>query len=323
MKAFLPRLFHRPPMDGPAWIEVDELQRRLAGGNAVVLVDVRQPGEFIAPPGHLPGAVNMPLADLPRRVGELAARQQSVVLVCKTDRRSAQAATELFAAGYGMSPSFVAEQTGGTGRGCLSNSEQRSRLRAIEGSDRRAGPLSQGRPTDVLIKRHIQGMTELSRIRKRQLEPDAVTGPPAPSEIDIVGGATIAYSSEDPAHPVEHMFDGHSGPGATRWISAHSDTVERIVVEFDQPQAISRLVYEVEEELRERTQQVRAEVPEDGGRTYRQIFAQDYTFSPAGATYQREEQRFNRVQASHLRLTIVPNKNGSGPATLTAVRLFA
>ncbi|HEV2098060.1 MAG TPA: rhodanese-like domain-containing protein, partial [Stellaceae bacterium] len=99
MKAFLSRLFRRPREDAPAWIEIVELQRRLAGGDAVVLVDVRQPEEFTAPPGHLPGAVNMPLADLPGRVGELAARQQSVVLVCKTDRRSAQAATVLLAAG--------------------------------------------------------------------------------------------------------------------------------------------------------------------------------------------------------------------------------
>ena len=99
MTAFLSRLFRRPRVDAPAWIEVDELQRRLAAGEAVVLVDVRQPEEFAAPPGHLPGAVNMPLADLPGRIGELAARRQPLVLVCKTDRRSAQAATELLTAG--------------------------------------------------------------------------------------------------------------------------------------------------------------------------------------------------------------------------------
>lgn len=75
------------------------MQRRLAPGDTVVLVDVRQPEEFSAPPGHLPGAVNVPLADLPSRTGELAARQQPIVVVCKTDRRSAQAATELLATG--------------------------------------------------------------------------------------------------------------------------------------------------------------------------------------------------------------------------------
>src|SRR5271169_4301521 len=169
----------------------------------------------------------------------------------------------------------------------------------------------------------MHGMTTPSRLRKRPPEDDWATSARAADEIDIAGGATIAYSSEHPAHPVEHMLDGRSGPGATRWISARPDAIEHIVVEFDQPQAISRLVYEVEEAIRERTQEVRVEVSEDGGRTYRQILVQEYTFSPGGATYQREDQRFNLLQASRLRLTIVPNKNGCGTATLTALRLFA
>jgi hypothetical protein len=158
--------------------------------------------------------------------------------------------------------------------------------------------------------------------RKRQLGSDGARRAHA-AEIDIARCATIAYSSEDPAHPVEHLLDGHSGSGATRWISARPDVIEQIVVEFDQPQTISRLVYEVEEAIRERTQEVRVEVSEDGGGTYRQLLVQEYTFSPRGATYQREEQRLNLHQVSHLRLTIVPNKNGSGTATLTSLRLFA
>ena len=141
--------------------------------------------------------------------------------------------------------------------------------------------------------------------------------------MDIASCATIAFTSEDPAHPVEHLLDGSSGPGATRWTSARADTSEQILVEFDKPQIVSRLVYEVEEATRERTQEVLVEVSEDGGRTYRQILVQEYNFSPTGATYQRQEQRLNLRQASHLRLTIVPNKNGSGTATLTSLRLFA
>jgi rhodanese-related sulfurtransferase len=91
------RLFsHRAA--APEWIEAAELQRRLVGDN-VLLVDVRQPEEFIAPPGHLPGAINVPLGTLAGRTGELAARRRSIVLVCKTDRRSARAAAELLAAG--------------------------------------------------------------------------------------------------------------------------------------------------------------------------------------------------------------------------------
>jgi F5/8 type C domain len=166
-------------------------------------------------------------------------------------------------------------------------------------------------------------MTDPSRLRKRPLEAEAAASARASDEIDIAGCATIAYSSEDPAHPVELILDGRSGPGATRWISARPDTVEHIVIEFDQPQAISRLVWDVEETMRERTQEVRVEVSEDGGRSHRQILVQEYNFSPGGATYQREEQRFSLRQVSHLRLTIVPNKSGSGTATLTALRLFA
>ena len=166
-------------------------------------------------------------------------------------------------------------------------------------------------------------MTDPSRLRKRPLEAEAATSARAAGEIDIAGCATIAYSSEDPAHPVEHMLDGRNGPGATRWVSTRPDTVEHIVIEFDRPQPISRFVYEVEETVRERTQEVRLDVSEDGGQSYRQILVQEYNFSPGGATYQREEQRFNLRQVTHLRLTIVPNKSGSGTATLTALLLFA
>ena len=119
------------------------------------------------------------------------------------------------------------------------------------------------------------------------------------------------------------MLDGRSGPGATRWISARPDTVEHVIIEFDRPQRVSRFVYEVEETIRERTQEVRVEVSEYGAQSYRQILVQEYNFSPRGATYQREEQRFNLHQVTRLRLTIVPNKSGSGTASLTAIRLFA
>jgi hypothetical protein len=122
-------------------------------------------------------------------------------------------------------------------------------------------------------------MTDLSRLRKRALEADAVANAGATGEIDIAGCATIAYSSEQADHPVEHLLDGNSGPGTTRWISARPDTIEHILVEFDRPQAISRLVYEVEEAERERTQEVRVEVSEDGGRTYRQILVQESLLS--------------------------------------------
>ena len=62
----------------------------------------------------------------------------------------------------------------------------------------------------------MTSVASLSPLRQRSLEADAATSPGAADEIDIAGCATIAYSSEDPAYPVEHLLDGRSGPAATQ-----------------------------------------------------------------------------------------------------------
>jgi molybdopterin/thiamine biosynthesis adenylyltransferase/rhodanese-related sulfurtransferase len=49
------------------------------------LVDVRDPDEFAA--GHLPGAINIPVNDLERRLAELA-RYEDVMFVCLSGKRS-------------------------------------------------------------------------------------------------------------------------------------------------------------------------------------------------------------------------------------------
>ena len=98
MLARLARLFSRPPPT-PVWIEPAELQRWLAGEGAPVIIDVRGPDEFSGPLGHIPGARNIPLADLPPHMPELAAEGRPLVMVCLTDKRSSQAAADLAAAG--------------------------------------------------------------------------------------------------------------------------------------------------------------------------------------------------------------------------------
>lgn len=110
MNGVLSRLFGRPRLRQPQWIECGELQRRVTAGDRLVLVDVREPDEFAAPPGHLPGARNVPLAEVAGRSRELAALGEPVIVVCKTDRRSARAAATLLAAGL----PHVAVLRGGT-----------------------------------------------------------------------------------------------------------------------------------------------------------------------------------------------------------------
>jgi rhodanese-related sulfurtransferase len=96
MSNFLSRLFRRSPATEAEWIDIDALQPRL---DQVVLIDVRGPDEFNAAPGHLPGAINIPLSELPSRINEVSMHARPVILVCKTDRRSAKAAEILLTAG--------------------------------------------------------------------------------------------------------------------------------------------------------------------------------------------------------------------------------
>jgi uncharacterized membrane protein YdjX (TVP38/TMEM64 family)/rhodanese-related sulfurtransferase len=84
-----------------AWIEVNELKRRLDSGEAVTVVDVRGPDEFTGSFGHIASARNIPVGALASRLAELAGLEGApVVLVCRTDKRSAAAARTLQTAGF-------------------------------------------------------------------------------------------------------------------------------------------------------------------------------------------------------------------------------
>lgn len=160
-------------------------------------------------------------------------------------------------------------------------------------------------------------------MRKRQIDELGPAAAPAEGEIDCTHAASISYTSEEKGHPIDCLFDGHCGPGAPRWLSGRADSVERLVLAFDEPTSISRLMYEVEETECPRTQEIRLEVSHDHEHTYRQVLVQEYAFSPRGATFQKEDVRMEAQRVTHLRIVVVPNKSGSGRASLTSLRLFA
>lgn len=63
-----------------------------------VLVDVREPHEWEA--GHAPGAIHIPLGELPSRIGELPETDDAVAIVCRSGGRSARAVQWLAQQGY-------------------------------------------------------------------------------------------------------------------------------------------------------------------------------------------------------------------------------
>lgn len=77
----------------------DAEARRLVAEGAR-LVDVRTPQEFAA--SHLPGAVNVPVQELDRRMSELGPKDEPIVLYCRSGSRSAYAARMLHDAGYSV-----------------------------------------------------------------------------------------------------------------------------------------------------------------------------------------------------------------------------
>jgi len=98
LPAWLSRLF-RAAETGPAWVEAGELRRRIASGEAPLIVDVRGPDEFGGPLGHIEGALNIPLPNLAGQAANLTRSDMPIVLVCLTDKRSSQAAADLASAG--------------------------------------------------------------------------------------------------------------------------------------------------------------------------------------------------------------------------------
>jgi NADPH-dependent 2,4-dienoyl-CoA reductase/sulfur reductase-like enzyme/rhodanese-related sulfurtransferase len=63
-----------------------------------MVVDVRTPGEFAG--GAIPGAVNIPVDELPSRIGELGAKDREIILYCASGARSGYAQRILAQAGF-------------------------------------------------------------------------------------------------------------------------------------------------------------------------------------------------------------------------------
>jgi rhodanese-related sulfurtransferase len=94
---FIPRLVKRLRAKPAVTLDIPGLNARL-GGETVVL-DVRDAADFAA--GHIAGARNIPLPELKKRLAELEDwRDRPVAVVCRTDKRSAEAVRMLGEQGF-------------------------------------------------------------------------------------------------------------------------------------------------------------------------------------------------------------------------------
>lgn len=96
MRTFFPQA---PSLTG------DALKAKLENGEDVLVLDVRTSSEFRGDPGHIKGAINLPLSELAARLAQLGTdldghKTTPVVVTCHTDNRSNHAASILKKAGF-------------------------------------------------------------------------------------------------------------------------------------------------------------------------------------------------------------------------------
>jgi len=78
-------------------ISVSDAQTMIESSPNLLIVDVRTPQEYAQ--GHLNGAINIPLSDLPLRIVSLDPNRP-ILVYCRTGHRSAQASAILVRAGF-------------------------------------------------------------------------------------------------------------------------------------------------------------------------------------------------------------------------------
>jgi rhodanese-related sulfurtransferase len=83
----------------PEPIAAEELAKRIAGGSAPAIVDVRTPAEYAA--GHIPGAINIPQDVLATHLADIPGTKSTEVVVhCQGGKRAAAAEQALVQQGY-------------------------------------------------------------------------------------------------------------------------------------------------------------------------------------------------------------------------------
>ncbi len=126
------------------------------------------------------------------------------------------------------------------------------------------------------------------------------------SWLDLQRLAQVELTSEDAAYPIETALIPATGPG---WRAAQAGE-QAIRLLFDDPQRIRHIHLVFQEDHQARTQEFVLRWSSDGGRSYREILRQQYTFSPPGMTRECEDYAVDLAGVTALEARIVPDISG-------------
>jgi hypothetical protein len=154
-------------------------------------------------------------------------------------------------------------------------------------------------------------------MEKRLVRAPGQTGAVQASWLELERLARVELTSEDPAYPIEAALQ----PGDAGWRASEPGT-QSIRLLFHQPQRLRHIRLRFDEPGAERTQEFSLRWSPDGGRSFRELVRQQYTFSPGGSTSETEELEVDLAAVTALELTIIPDQgHGQAHASLVEWRL--
>jgi hypothetical protein len=158
-------------------------------------------------------------------------------------------------------------------------------------------------------------------VRKRIVGSGRPDARPAEREwLDLDRLAQIEVTSEETGHPIESALLPGAGPG---WRAAEPGE-QTVRILFDHPARVRRVRVAFREDGCARTQEFVLRWSADGGRSYREVVRQQFTFSPPGTAEEVEEYAADLDGVTAVELRIVPDvSGGDARASLAQLRLAA
>ncbi len=187
-------------------VDVKDFVAKLASGDVLALVDVREPDEFAD--WSIPGTINIPLGDVEARMAEIPPGE--LIIICAKGGRAAQAAELL--AGHGLTPAVLEDGMAAWARAFDSASQNFRSAQVVQLRRRGKGCLSYLVGSDdecVVIDPPMDGERVLDLAKQHNWRIVAVVD--THLHADHVSGASLLASLTGADHLVNRADGGARG----------------------------------------------------------------------------------------------------------------